>query len=183
VTEEPLPQVVLRAQSGERDATEELLRRAGLLVVPILRAFCGRRNSVPDLLQDVLLEVWRSLGKLREPDRFRPWLVRIAYAKASDHLRRIYRRRPVKEEADLDRRADSPYREAHQRASYAETIEAVRDAIEALPPRYRDVLRLRIIEGRTVEAVARAAGKKNGTVKSLLSRGVRLRRGRLEGYR
>jgi RNA polymerase sigma-70 factor, ECF subfamily len=70
--------LVRRAQRGDRAAFDELVRRTSRLVFARLHLDCGDLHQAEDLLQETLLTAFRSLGQLTEPDKFRPWLLRIA---------------------------------------------------------------------------------------------------------
>jgi hypothetical protein len=66
-------QWVLRAQVGDREALELLLRS----VVPSLRRYlAGLAGSTDsdDLLQDVMVIIIRKVGSLQDPQVFRPWM-------------------------------------------------------------------------------------------------------------
>src|SRR5687768_12872026 len=89
--------LVLRAQRGERAAFDELVRRSSRLVFARLHLETGNLHQAEDLLQETLLAAYRSLGQLTEPDKFRPWLLRIASnmaINAAKHATRIKRTLP-----------------------------------------------------------------------------------------
>src|SRR5262245_15157252 len=78
---------VLRAQCGDREALEALLRS----VQPALKRYVTRLvglSDADDVLQDTLLVVARKLTSLREPKLFRPWAFRIATRAGVHHLKK-----------------------------------------------------------------------------------------------
>jgi hypothetical protein len=68
---------ILRAQYGDRDALERLLESAQ---APLGRYICGLVGSdaAEDVLQNVLLQIFRRLPSLEDPVLFRAWAFRIA---------------------------------------------------------------------------------------------------------
>ena len=66
---------------------------------------------------------------------------------------------------------DDPTPGPAERAESRERAELVRQALEELRPRYREVLFLVYIEGASVEQAARTLGLPQGTIKSRLLRG------------
>ena len=77
---------VLRAQCGDREALESLLRS----VQPTLRRYLARLVGPPDVddvLQDTLLLIARRLSSLHEPERFQSWAFRIANREGIHHLK------------------------------------------------------------------------------------------------
>jgi len=80
-----------RAQSGERDALEELL----IGYQPLLERYLLRLLEDPviadDVQQEVYLRVVRGLPGLRKPERFGSWLKSIAWREARAWVRRVQR--------------------------------------------------------------------------------------------
>ena len=78
---------MLRAQCGDRDALEALLRG----VQPSLRRYLSGvagATDADDLLQDVLVLIVRKLGHVEDPALFRPWIFRIASREAFRHVKK-----------------------------------------------------------------------------------------------
>jgi RNA polymerase sigma-70 factor (ECF subfamily) len=69
--------LVERAQQGDRDAYEQLargaLRRLFLVASRILRD----SDAAEDAVQQTLVDIWRDLPSLRDPDRFDAWTYRL----------------------------------------------------------------------------------------------------------
>ncbi|HEX6177762.1 MAG TPA: sigma factor, partial [Thermoanaerobaculia bacterium] len=80
--------LVLRAQSGDRGAFDELLQRVDdSLLRYITTITCGRAPA-EDVLQDVLIVIVRKIVWLRDPDLFRAWAFRIASRAAFRAIRK-----------------------------------------------------------------------------------------------
>jgi RNA polymerase sigma-70 factor (ECF subfamily) len=78
---------VLRAQYGDREALELLLTA----VRPALQRYVGGlvgASDSEDVLQDILLTVYRKLKLLEHPEVFRAWMFRIASRTAFRHLKK-----------------------------------------------------------------------------------------------
>jgi RNA polymerase sigma factor (sigma-70 family) len=70
--------LVTAAQAGDREARERLISDCLPLVYNIIGRALGGHVDVDDLVQETLLRVIDGLGGLRDPSRFRSWLVAIA---------------------------------------------------------------------------------------------------------
>lgn len=168
--------LVRDAQNGDRDAFATLYRRHARLVHVVLLGSVAS-DDAPDLLQDVFLAALRELPQLRDPDAFGGWLMQIARNQARMHHRA---RRPLESFDDavhgrvgaIDRSVDA-------------SIEARSDAehvmrhVRELPPKLREPLLLRLVEGMSGEEIARATGLSHGTVRVYLHEAMRLLRRRL----
>ena len=87
--------LVLRAQTGERDALEQLFTRHRPWIFNIAIRMLGRRADAEDATQDVLVRALKSLDTFRGDSRFRTWLYRVA----ANHLLNVRRKNWIASEA------------------------------------------------------------------------------------
>ncbi|MEM7198903.1 MAG: sigma-70 family RNA polymerase sigma factor [Planctomycetota bacterium] len=147
---------------------EFLSRRAGALI--------ASKESSADLAQSVCREVLERLERREcsSDEGFRQWLFRTAERKLVDRARywNARRRDPRREEspdpAEIEALLSTPSHDAIIR----EDFERARNAFAALPDAYRQVIVLARVEGLDTAAIAARMGKKQGTVRSLLCRGL-----------
>ena len=145
--------LVRTAQSGDREAFEQLVRlHADRLYAVVIRVV-GDRHEAEEVLQETFLRAWRSLGRFEGRSQFFTWVYRIGVNEA----KRTYERRGA-------RPASTPLEEApgqaaderhtpHARAEAQDLRHALEAAIMELPMDYRLPLVLRDIEGlSTTEA-------------------------------
>jgi RNA polymerase sigma-70 factor (ECF subfamily) len=157
--------MIIRAQAGDADALEAVLREADRIATPMLRRLAG--NCASDVLQGVLWDVTRKLTWLEEPRAFRAWIYRTAVRAALKHLKREQRRWPFVSDEDADDVAD-PRPPADD--SRREEIEGL---LDVLSPRSRVVIVLHYLEEMPLEQVAVVLDVPLGTVKSRLAYGLR----------
>ncbi len=159
------------------DRLRELIRRQ---IDPALRA----RLSADDLLQETLIVASnrvRGIVVSREGE-FWAWLRSIAEQRLIDARRRhmLAGRRDARRSAPLPEpghgaeaaslaRLCPPSRDARA----AESGELIERAMSSLPASYRDVIRLRIIEGLPTSAAAEAMGRTPGALSVLLCKAVK----------
>lgn len=160
----------LRAQCGDREALEQLLRSVQPTLYRYVRRLTGDTDA-DDVLQDVLVAIARNVIWLVEPRLFRPWAFRIASRASFSHLRRI-RRRGVEENADVVL-ASLPATEGRRPddALLAELLDG-----DLLSPASRAVLVLHFQEEMQLDEVAAVLEIPIGTVKSRLAYGLKILR-------
>jgi len=77
-------ELVIRAQRGDQDAFDLLVSRIVDRLYSIAYRILRNGPSAEDATQQALVDVWRHLPSLRDPDRFDAWayrlLVHAAYA-------------------------------------------------------------------------------------------------------
>ncbi len=115
-----------------------------------------------DVTQDTLLLAFRYRDGFRGEACYRTWLYRIAYTTALRHLRRKQRTVEHRERGIADPAPETPPSIVDDLVR-RETIARVREAVDRLPPIYRDVLRVRATA--TEQQVAAQLGITLGNVK------------------
>jgi RNA polymerase sigma factor (sigma-70 family) len=148
-------ELVRLAQLGSAAAFEQLVLRLSADLYRYLAVRLRDQSEARDALQETLAAAWQGLPSLREPARFRAWIVGIAARKAADAARRRARARAL---------APAPPPRA------ADSLVELHEALDALPPRFREVLLLRYLLDLSEAEVADALGLRLGTVKSRTAR-------------
>ena len=146
---------------------EERLAECGPLSFRVAYGVLRHAADAEDVAQEALLKAYRNFGRLREPARFRGWLVRISFRMALDRWRSVKRREKRETEwTGPEQRAPGPTVE--EMAVSSEFQARLERAMQELPEKFRLVLLLAAIEGYTLEEVSGMLGIPMGTVKSRL---------------
>lgn len=130
-------------------------------VFAVVRRLAGDEQLAEDLSQDVWIRAFDRLDQFRGDSGFGTWIHRIARNMALSHLRRRKRRPDVEGEAAPGSSSPPPEDAVISRRMLEE-------ALERLPPGYREVLVLHDVEGMTHEEIADSLGVAVGTSKSQL---------------
>lgn len=156
--------LILRAQQGDREALDGVLRGIQAPLHRFLRTLTGDA-SAEDALQEALFRIARKLPWLQEPEHFRAWAFRIASREAYRLLARRRAEVPL-EDAAADTFAADP--EVWSR----DELEAARAAVAELSPASRAVIALHYFEELPLREVAVVLEIQLGTVKSRLAYGL-----------
>ena len=173
--------LVLAAQRGERAAMQMLVARDERWVRGLIGAMVGEADAVDEISQQVWLAVWQRIKGLRDPDRWRAWLCRVARSVALDAGRQNGRRREVVgglERADhVPAAADEPGRRVEELELHRRVLGAVR----GLPAIYREPFVLRHLEGWSYRQIGQALDLPAETVETRLVRARRMIYNHLRG--
>jgi RNA polymerase sigma-70 factor (ECF subfamily) len=160
----------LDSESHRVDLAQEFEKRlaeTGKLAFRVARGVLRNPADAEDVAQEAFLKAYRNFPKLRNPERFRAWLVRITWRLALDRSRSA-KRREVRETAwSIEQSKPS----AEQLAASSELGDHLDKALAELPEKLRLVLILTAIEGHTLEDVAQLLGLPIGTAKSRMHLG------------
>jgi RNA polymerase sigma-70 factor, ECF subfamily len=152
----------LVASARDPRAFDELYSRYARAVFAVVRRALADQGRSEDVVQEAFASVWRAAtGYRRERGSGAGWLYAIARNAASDALRQ---RRPVSFGDPPDQPDPSPGPDEQATADF-EAFQ-VHAAVDALPPRERDVIELAYFDGLTQSEVADRLGIPLGTVKT-----------------
>jgi RNA polymerase sigma-70 factor (ECF subfamily) len=158
--------LIERAQNGDRDAYEELVRRYYTSVVNIVHRMCGDTSLAEDAAQEAFLRAWVHLSSFHLDSSLRNWLYRIAVNAALDVLRR--KTEDTVGDEKMHRFTDqAPGPEAALIAK--EQAAFLQQAMQSLPEASRSVLVLREYGELSYEEIATVLDIPMGTVMSRLN--------------
>jgi RNA polymerase sigma-70 factor (ECF subfamily) len=158
---------VARVLAGDVTGFEPIVRRWQKPLINLAYRFCRDRSRAEDMAQEAFLRAYRSLASWRKDAAFSTWLFALATNLYRSEIRRIPPLAAPLDEgvAALDRRAAAPVLDEERRDRL------VRNAVLALPAKYRDVLTLFYFHGMDIARSAASLRVPEGTVKARLSRG------------
>lgn len=166
--------LVLRCQTGDESAFEELVARYTPRLRYYLRKMLGEIHGAEDALQDVWFDVFRKVPRITDPAAFPAWIYRIARDRAYRNLRR---RKPSHRRIDEDELTDAS---ASNGSLDFENAEYIHAALDKLTAEHREVLVLRFLEAMSYEQISQVTGCQVGTVRSRIHYAKRALRCALE---
>ena len=174
-TEETTRQV-RRAQAGDLEAFDWLVRRFQDRAVAYAASVLGSFHGGQDAAQEAFVEAYRILPTLRAPEAFPAWFRKVVF-KQCDRLTR-------------NKRLDTvPLQAAEHLPSHAPGLEEIAErhqiqaevswAIQSLPAGQREVITLFYMGEQSHQDIAEFLGLPVTTVKSRLNQGRRQLKGRM----
>jgi RNA polymerase sigma-70 factor (sigma-E family) len=160
---------------GARLSLADLYERSAPGAIRLAFLLTGDRSVAEDITQDAFVRVSGRLAHLREGGAFDAYLRRAVVNLSKNH----FRRRAV-ERAFLERANPALATQSHEQP-FVER-EATMAALARLPQRQRAAIVLRFYEDLTEDAIAQILRCRNGTVRSLVTRGVQALRADIQRY-
>jgi RNA polymerase sigma-70 factor (ECF subfamily) len=175
--ENPDEALIVRTQTGDRDALSLLFRRYGCIVRNVGRRIIRNNDEADDLVQEVFLYIHRK-STLFDPSRgsARSWIIQVAYTQAFLRRRELkshgfYRSGITDKQTERERRVDKG-------ANYDQTVEGLfgrngwKQIVESLTEDQRETFRLHFFEGYTFTEVADKLGQSLANVRNHHYRGL-----------
>jgi RNA polymerase sigma-70 factor, ECF subfamily len=150
--------------AAARREFEARLAECGPLAYRVAYGVLRNAADAEDAAQESLLRAYRRFERLRDPQRFRGWLVRLTFRIALDRVRSSKRR----EQRESVWAGPLAAPSTEELAASREFQGHFNRALDDLPDKLRLVLLLCAMEGHTLEEVASMLGVPLGTVKSRL---------------
>lgn len=170
--EHPEDAVLIRkAQEGDVDAFESLVREYQQTVYAFCRRLTGAHQSADDLAQETFIKAYFALSRFDPRWPLYPWLRKIALNTGLNYLKTRDRERPLREEVLPSRGGPRPAPSQPQvgleRAEFEARFER---AVASLPEEQKSVFVLRFYEELSYEEISRVLDVPHGTVMSRLNR-------------
>ena len=135
-------------------------------VFHIAYGILGNRADAEDVAQEAFLRAYRKFSSLRESEKFRAWINRIAFRLALNRQRG--QRRRLTRETSWHAHGAGESVDGMKNAEESVLVERLRNEIEGLPEKLRSVLQLSIVEDMDATDVGVVLGIPAGTVRSRL---------------
>ena len=176
-------------RNGWERAYEELLARFQQPVYILAVRLLGEPNEASDVVQEVFLKVFRSIGSFRGQSSLKTWIYRITVNEAHNARRWCFRHKGREVELDSQPEDSRPLRDVvpdtapspFQVACDHERRALLDAALAGTNPIFRDAVVLRDIMDLSYEEIAETLNVSLGTVKSRILRGREALREELAG--
>ena len=159
-----------RAADGSPVSFDALLARHGGMIARIAASYEADRELARDLVQDILLAVWRALPRFRGEATQRTFVARIAHNRAISHVARAVRA-PDAVELDESLPAETPQPDVEAIAD--DMRGRLLDAVRRLPLALRQPTTL-TLEGFDAAEIAETLGITSNAVSIRLMRARQL---------
>ncbi|MBS0155951.1 MAG: sigma-70 family RNA polymerase sigma factor [Nitrospira sp.] len=166
-------QLVVRSLKQDHGAFGQLIDRHASTIINLAYRMVGDRAEAEDLAQEAFLTAFKALATFRADAKFSTWLYRIAVNKCKDWLRA---KRPGmgQHDVDIDEMLDvhvADEQTPERLLSQQQVAQELDQAIQRLPPLYREAFVLKHLEGLSYEEMEEILGVNSDTLKMRVYKG------------
>jgi len=147
-----------------------LFERHHVMLYNFFLRLTGRRGPSEDLVQEVFVRILKYRATYRSESRFTVWLFQIARNAHADHLRKQKPEVPIEEQFEEPAGTEPP---PSQRLEAEVDAALLRQALDRLPLRKREILLLSRYEDMKYKDIAQLLGCSVETIKTSVHRAVR----------
>jgi RNA polymerase sigma factor (sigma-70 family) len=153
--------VIAAVLSGDRNAFAALVGRYERVVQGMALSYGTGNVFAEDVAQETFLRAFKDLGRLRDANRFGPWLMQIARGVAIDYARKNARQQPLTDEAGETFEHDPATTELHR---------MLREEVSRLAPAFREIIVLHYFSGKSTREIADLLGLSKAAAQKRLQR-------------
>ncbi|HEX2126669.1 MAG TPA: RNA polymerase sigma factor [Thermoleophilaceae bacterium] len=179
----PEDELVARAQRGDLDAYEEIVRMHQTVAFRTAWVITGSAADAEEAAQDAFVKAHAALSRFRMGARFRPWLLTIVANEARNRVKAAGRRERLALRMAEERRPSGAVPSPEAALLVSEQREELLAALGRLSTSDREAIACRYFLELSEAETAAALGCARGTVKSRLSRALDRLRSQMEGSR
>ncbi len=170
--------LVRRAQKGDEEAFDELVRIFSGRMYNLAYRMVGNHADAADMAQEIFIKLHKAIGKFRWKSSFSTWLYAIGTNTCRSGLRKIIRvsQREVvhlDQEGENERKPVEPVDPGElpaEQMGHVEVTASIQAAIDSLSEDFREIVILRDVQELSYEEVAEVLNCSVGTMKSRLAR-------------
>lgn len=171
--------LIARVRDGDHEAFYDLVRPHERGIYLSALSILNNDADAEEVVQEAILKAFKAIGRFRGEAKFSTWIIQITMNEARMKLRKDRRHlydsldAPLKaeDEGDYIPRDFADWREIPSEELENKRLrEALRRALDALPPKYKQVLVLRDVEHLNIAESAKLIGITEASVKTRLLR-------------
>lgn len=169
-------ELLAQLRTGREDAYDVIFRAYYARLVRFIESMLGERAPAEEVAQDVMLELWRRRQTLTVDTSLQGYLFRAARNRSLNYLRheKVVNRGSAFAAQDM---VSPPT--GDRRITEAQIDQALRAALDALPPRCREVFELSRVQGLKYAEIAAALNISIKTVEAQMGKALRIVRERM----
>jgi len=181
--------VMERCATGSEIAFRALVQRYRGRIMNLVSRFINDRDRAEEISQEVFLRVFRNRERYRKSGKFSTWIFTIAVNLTKNEIRSRVRHKGTFSLDALEEETGGqglPFPDSNplpdEDLNAGEIRTKVAEALRKLPPRYREAVVLRDVEGLSYEEVGQILRIPGGTVRSRINRARMMLKERLKPY-
>ncbi|MDP5275576.1 sigma-70 family RNA polymerase sigma factor [Chengkuizengella axinellae] len=160
-----IEQLVRKAQKKDHDAFYELISIHKFQLYKIAFSYFKNEQDALEAVQEVTCRAFIKIKKLKSPQYFSTWLIRILLNYCNDELKRKKRAEVKEIEISFE-----------QNETEILTKVDLEKMVNLLDPKYQEVIKLKYVHDLTIPQIAAVVESPEGTVKTWLNKSLKLLR-------
>ncbi len=167
--------LIMRAQAGNIDAFEELMRLHDRRILQLICSIVGNLHDAYDVHQETFIRAYNKLATFRFESALSTWLSKIAINLSLNWLKRQKRRQwfsfGSENESQVSWEIEPETADGIEETMLSQELrQQIEQGLQQLPDQQRTVFVLKHFQGYKIKEIAEMMGSADGTIKNHLFR-------------
>lgn len=164
-------QIIERVRRGETNLFSELVQRYQNKIFAYIYKIVNHKEEAEDIVQETFIKVYKNLNSFEADRKFSSWLYRISHNETINYLKKNKKVNALYYEGN-DYLLNSLKTEKNliKELILEEDDQHLKNALEKLPIKYKEVIILKYLEEKSYEEIAQILHKPIATVGTLINR-------------
>lgn len=154
-----------KAKNGDGESFYKLIEPIKEKLYRIAYAYLNNEDDTLDCIQESIVKAIQSLDKVKEPQYFYTWMIRITINTCKDYIRKNKKIRLV----NIDDYKDEQF----EHSKYIEDKQDIYEMLNELTDKERELIIMRYVDDLLIKDISSKINKPIGTIKSSISRAVK----------
>ena len=164
--------LVKALKKGDVKAFDNLFSEYGSRIYHFTYGYLKSKEDAEEVVQEVFIRIWKNRKDLKPDLSFKAYLFKIAYNLIIETFQKVRREQAYKDTLIDEAIVFSP--ELEEQLNYQALLEKVEKIIDELPPRQKEVLVKKRIEGQSVKDISMQLGITPKTVENHLTEALKI---------
>ena len=169
-----------KIQKGDIASFEALFHQYYSGLCGYTESLVGMKEVAEEVVQDVFFNIWKNRESLRIRQSFKSYLYRAAFNNSMMHLRKMRREHFMEDTSGPEPRQDAP--DPAQLIQLDEVSALIKQTLDGLPERTREIFRLNRQEGLKYREIALKLSISEKTVEANMGKALKALRNSMEKY-
>ena len=163
--------LVERLKAADKNAAAELVDKYYRQIYVFMMRYGHSQSLSEDLTQECFIKAWQNIHQLKSPKALKSWLYRIALNVSRQYLRKNKKRfENETQDSEILKQIEAGKDDSQD----SDQLKILHQAVQKLSEKLKQAIILHYFQHLTIAQAARAAGVRKGTMKSRLSRGLKV---------
>lgn len=163
-------ELIRGAQQGSRQCFEQLARQVKERLHVYIYRLTQQHELSQEIVQDSLVEMFKVIGKLREPDFLWPWLYGIATNKLKHHYKKEHKQRTIAMSSLTGKHSPRQRQSGLENLVDEELKQIVSEAMNKLKTQHKAILIMRCYDDMVYSEIAELLGSSEVGARMLFMR-------------
>lgn len=163
-----MKEIIKKAQNGDRGAFTQAILAIKNDLYKIAKMKTTNEEDIQDIIQETMIDAFKYIKKLKEPDKFKAWVIKILINNCNKYYRKRYKDNEVFDNYDIEF-----YKENIKNSNNQQLIEDTLDfysMIKNLKYEERIIIVLYYGENYTIKEISRILNINENTIKTRILR-------------